>query len=508
MVIAPGKTLNIFCCYAGEDKTLRGELELHLSSLRRRSQITTWFDREINPGADWAQEIDASLNTAHIILLLVSPRFIASGYCDGIEMKEALERHAAGSARVIPIILRPALWEDTSLGKLEALPKDALPLTRWQNRDEAYADIDKSISTIVNSWVSTLPHYHSLSPSLPTPLSSNVYRPRRPITRALIIAVVGLVIIASIISAIVFLPLHSRTLTGNHPVSPGTILPTPSRAMTAEILTIAPSNLDFGTLKKGGQSTQSVTISNEGQQALMWSAVSGSPNWLKLNISAGTLQPGTSYTINVLVDTTKLAAGNYSSILVINSNGGSRLVGISLVVAGLPKPTPTPTLFPTQPQIPAPAPNSGPGTSSAPTNTPTPAPTPTPMPAPTGSPTATPALTPCIQANVQSLNFMATQGQGDSASQTLMLTNCGMAGIWSLASVYSSGWLSASPPNGALAAGAMQGVSVNVLIDNLCPKTYYGTLIFTLRGAITKVTVTFTIVQPTPTPTPTPSCTD
>src|SRR2546421_9745171 len=96
----------VFYSYAHEDESLRNELEKHLSLLQRRGIITTWHDRKIVPGTDWAYAIDSHLNEATIILLLVSPDFMASDYCYSIEMDRALKRHQAGKARVIPIILR------------------------------------------------------------------------------------------------------------------------------------------------------------------------------------------------------------------------------------------------------------------------------------------------------------------------------------------------------------------------------------------------------------------
>ncbi len=92
-------------------------------------------------GTEWEYEIDKHLNTASIILLLISSDFIASSYCYGREMKRALERHELGEARVIPIILRPVIWRYAPFGRLQALPKDAKPVTTWPNREVAYLDI-------------------------------------------------------------------------------------------------------------------------------------------------------------------------------------------------------------------------------------------------------------------------------------------------------------------------------------------------------------------------------
>src|SRR5258708_4903130 len=156
MTAEPTKTLKLFYCYAREDKALREQLERHLASLKRQHHITTWYDREILPGAAWEKEIDTHLNAAHIILLLVSPDFMASDYCYGIEMKRALERHEAGTARVIPIIVRPVDWVEAPFSQLQVLPTDAQPVTLWSDRDHAFTDIARHIRTAVKDMQTSL----------------------------------------------------------------------------------------------------------------------------------------------------------------------------------------------------------------------------------------------------------------------------------------------------------------------------------------------------------------
>jgi len=88
--------IKLFYCYAREDKTLRDELEKHLGVLKRLYALRNWHDREILPGQEWEQVIETSLNTAHLILLLISPDFMNSDYAYGKEMQRALERHEEG----------------------------------------------------------------------------------------------------------------------------------------------------------------------------------------------------------------------------------------------------------------------------------------------------------------------------------------------------------------------------------------------------------------------------
>lgn len=140
--------IEIFSIYAHQDEKLRGQLESHLAALKRQGIINLWHDRAITASAEWRQEVDAHINSAQIILILVSPAFLASDYIYGKELERALERHARGEARVIPIILRPVDWHATSFGKLQALPRDGKPVTSWSDRDVAFLDIIRGIQLI------------------------------------------------------------------------------------------------------------------------------------------------------------------------------------------------------------------------------------------------------------------------------------------------------------------------------------------------------------------------
>ena len=105
-------------------------------------------------------------------------------------------------------------------------------------------------------------------------------------------------------------------------------------------LDVTPDMLNFGTLDTGQKLTKSVTVSNSGNQALHWRANTGNANWVTVDTTTQTIQPGAvPDTLNVSVDTTNLAAGNQSTTLTISSDGGSVQVAITLVV-NQPKLTP------------------------------------------------------------------------------------------------------------------------------------------------------------------------
>ncbi len=168
--------VTVFYSYAHEDKSLRNELDKHLSGLRRSGIIAEWYDRQIIAGANREDAINTHLNTASVILLLISPDFLASDYCFGMEMQRALERHRAGEARVIPVILRPVDWRRTPFADLQCLPHDTKPVTIWRNIDEAFLDVADGIRKTIESIKSLPAQPHSL----PLPPVWNIPYPRNP----------------------------------------------------------------------------------------------------------------------------------------------------------------------------------------------------------------------------------------------------------------------------------------------------------------------------------------
>jgi hypothetical protein len=140
--------VRLFISYSHKDESLREKLGDHLSALQREGVIDLWHDRKISAGQEWAGQISENLEEAEIILCLVSAGFLASPYCSDIELKRALERHDAGDACVIPVILRPSDWTNTALGRLQALPAEGKPVTDWSNRDKAFLSIALGIREV------------------------------------------------------------------------------------------------------------------------------------------------------------------------------------------------------------------------------------------------------------------------------------------------------------------------------------------------------------------------
>ena len=146
--------VSLFYSYAHEDETLRDELRGHLKILERRGLLSSWYDREIKAGEDWHAKIDEQLQMADLVLLLVSKDFIDSDYIFGNELTVAMQRHQAGFATVVPIIVRaididPDDREALPFLSLQGLPTDMRPVTSWPNRDEAWTNVAKGLRATV-----------------------------------------------------------------------------------------------------------------------------------------------------------------------------------------------------------------------------------------------------------------------------------------------------------------------------------------------------------------------
>lgn len=141
---------SIFFSYVHEDEPFLVEFKKHLQLLKRQGLISEWYDNNLSAGLEWRQERATQLDSASIIALLISSDFLASDYIYGVEMQRAMQRHEAGQARVIPILLKPVYWEDAPFAKLTPLPSNTLPIASWPDQNTAFLDVTKALRGIIN----------------------------------------------------------------------------------------------------------------------------------------------------------------------------------------------------------------------------------------------------------------------------------------------------------------------------------------------------------------------
>lgn len=140
----------LFFSYSHRDEDLRDELQIHLTSLQRQGILDTWHDRRIEAGDDFVKSISENLDSADIILLLVSPYFISSNYCYEVEMQHALAKHEKNQSIVIPVILHPCDWHNLPFGHLLATPKDGKPISKFPNIHDGFLDVTLAVKNVIS----------------------------------------------------------------------------------------------------------------------------------------------------------------------------------------------------------------------------------------------------------------------------------------------------------------------------------------------------------------------
>jgi tetratricopeptide (TPR) repeat protein len=143
--------IDIFIAYAKEDEAIVTELKSHLSPLERNQSAKVWYDGMVVAGEEWQSTTKNALQNAKIILLIISADFIASDECYNDSLKPAIDLHNAGKCRVIPILARPCLWQESPFAKLHPLPQNQNPImsSSWKNQEEPYSQIADSLRVTI-----------------------------------------------------------------------------------------------------------------------------------------------------------------------------------------------------------------------------------------------------------------------------------------------------------------------------------------------------------------------
>lgn len=161
----------LFISYCHKDEEFRVSLAEHLAGLLRKQAITIWHDRKLTAGEDWRNKIDENLEAADLVIFLITPAFLASEYCNDVEVKRALERHDAGSALFISIIVRPCDWKDTEFARFQPLPCEGKPISIWDNQDEAWLNAVEGIKASLQAFSPVSQELRPLSEDAPKRIS-------------------------------------------------------------------------------------------------------------------------------------------------------------------------------------------------------------------------------------------------------------------------------------------------------------------------------------------------
>jgi hypothetical protein len=149
------KPIKLFFCYVSEDEKIFRRFEKHLSPLKLSHVIAQDPDLTLQAEEKLTSLIPLEkyfVESTNILLLFVSSDFLASQFASFLADLHSINssEYKNHSLTVIPIIVRPAYWNASPFGKLQALPRNGKPITQWRNRDEAFAQITREILSMIN----------------------------------------------------------------------------------------------------------------------------------------------------------------------------------------------------------------------------------------------------------------------------------------------------------------------------------------------------------------------
>lgn len=135
----------VFVSYARVDEPHRMRLDVHLAPLVRDGLVDVWSDRAVEAGSDWERDIQYELAAADVVILLVTPDFVASAYCFEKELPEALRRNAEDGVRILPVHVKSVDLVNLPFGRFQGLPTELRPITAWRDADEAWLQVARGV---------------------------------------------------------------------------------------------------------------------------------------------------------------------------------------------------------------------------------------------------------------------------------------------------------------------------------------------------------------------------
>ncbi|MEN9864585.1 MAG: hypothetical protein RL748_175 [Pseudomonadota bacterium] len=153
----------VFISYSKANVRQRDSLVNQLNILANEGLMDKhWHDRMIIPGENWNDRIQAELNEADLIVLLLSNNALGTKYITQDEIPLALARHDAKQACFVPIILEDCRWVQfktdtkTQLADLNALPEKGKPIVEWKpNQLKGWKSVSDGLAVVLTEILKT-----------------------------------------------------------------------------------------------------------------------------------------------------------------------------------------------------------------------------------------------------------------------------------------------------------------------------------------------------------------
>ena len=145
---APKSPLSIHIAYSNDDARLLPKIEQLLVTLQAQGHNIGWQADEIHFGRQWENMREDYLRHVDLLLLLITPSFIATRYCYCNHLKWAIDQHDQ-KTYTVPILLRSCMWEGTPFATLPTITPDRKAVDEWSRPTHAFKRIGLDIQRAI-----------------------------------------------------------------------------------------------------------------------------------------------------------------------------------------------------------------------------------------------------------------------------------------------------------------------------------------------------------------------
>lgn len=139
---------HMVCLYAdgvSGDRAAFLDLRKYLTPKLRAGLLTLWSPEDALPGEQLELVRAHHLENAVVVVMLVSPDFLADAQLDEL-VKQVLKRRTEGRCVVVPVLVAAADWKSSRFGSLQPVPRDGVPIRSRKDRDSAWVEVVEGLS--------------------------------------------------------------------------------------------------------------------------------------------------------------------------------------------------------------------------------------------------------------------------------------------------------------------------------------------------------------------------
>jgi hypothetical protein len=139
---------NIFLSYSHKDEKWVRRLRTHLAPLMQSRDLVLWDDTRMMPGTEWKEEISERLSRADLVLMIVTPDYLASEFIANTELPAILSAAQQQGVKVAWMAVKETLFQETPISAFQALNDPSKPLSSMRNLDRELVSIAQKISSL------------------------------------------------------------------------------------------------------------------------------------------------------------------------------------------------------------------------------------------------------------------------------------------------------------------------------------------------------------------------